>query len=175
MADSRTFRNNNGSSFLGEEQLSWLKKSLSSSSASFKIIIISSQVNNTANGHESYQNFPKERASLVNYIMSNEIPGVIFFSGDRHHSEVLIENNNYRYPMYDVTCSSLSSPRPKFRKWGAERKNDLRLPGSLITKHNYGYASVSGGEGNKTLNLSFKNENGKNIFSFSLSMSDLGY
>ncbi len=175
MTDSRTFRNNDGSSLLGNKQIEWLKKALLKSVSAFKIIIVSSQVINNAKGHESYYDFPEERAYLIKYIMSNEIPGVLFFSGDRHHSEIQKENNNYLYPIYDITCSALSSPRPKLRGWGPEGEMEKRVTGSFITKHNYGHAVISGHEKNKVLKLSFKGAKGKILYTHSIKMTELGY
>ncbi len=175
MTDSRTFRNNNGSSFLGENQLSWLKNQLLHSRATFKFIIISNQVINQVKGHESYYNFPKERASLFNFIKENNIPGIIFLSGDRHHSEVQIENIEYPYPIYDITCSAMSSPRPKFRGWGPEGHLDKRLDGSFITQHNYGKCTIIGEGNDKQLLFKFNNYKMKELYSFTIHMSQLGY
>lgn len=175
MTDSRSFRNNNGSSLLGEKQLMWLKNQLQKSTATFKFIIISNQVINKVKGHESYYDFAEERNSLFNFIVENKIPGIVFLSGDRHHSEVQIENINYPYPIYDITCSAMSSPRPKFRGWGPEGNLKARLDGSFITKHNYGKCSIIGKGVEKTLLFGFYNYKGKELFSFSIKMDQLGY
>ncbi len=175
MTDSRTFRRNDGSSLLGKTQLDWLKKSLLESTSIFKIIVVSNQVINHVKGHESYYDFPDERASLMTYITENKIPGILFFTGDRHHSEIQKEDKNYPYPIYDITCSALSSPRPKFRGWGPEGQIKERLLGSFITQHNYGMGTVVGDGDDKKLNILLKNRNQKVLFDFSIHMNELGY
>ena len=175
MTDSRTFRNNNGSSLLGLKQLDWLKNELLNSTATFKFIIISNQVINQVKGHESYYDFPNERKALFNFIKEKKIPGILFLSGDRHHSEVQVEDLNYPYPIYDITCSALSSPRPKFRGWGPEGDLEERMPGSFITKHNYGKCIIQGENENKKLLFKYYNYKMKELFTFSVHMKELGY
>lgn len=175
MTDSRTFRNNNGSSLLGLKQLDWLKNELLNSTATFKFIIISNQVINQVKGHESYYDFPNERNALFNFIKEEKIPGILFLSGDRHHSEVQVEDLNYPYPIYDITCSALSSPRPKFRGWGPEGDLKERMPGSFITKHNYGKCIIQGENEDKRLLFKYYNYRMKELFTFSIHMKELGY
>ena len=69
----------------------------------------------------------------------------------------------------------MSSPRPKFRGWGPEGNLKARLDGSFITKHNYGKCSIIGKGVEKTLLFGFYNYKGKELFSFSIKMDELGY
>ena len=175
MTDSRTFKNNNDSILLGGEQLAWLKKELLASVSTFKVIILSNQLINCVEGHESYYDFKEERKELLNFINSNKIPGVLFFSGDRHHSEINVEFNQNYYPIYDITCSALSSPRPKLRGWGPEGSLPTRVENSFITKHNYGLLLIKKNTATKSLVIRFMNKNGKLLYEHEISMSDLGY
>ena len=175
MTDSRTFKNNDGSTLLGEKQLNWLKNELLSSVSTFKIIILSNQLINCIQGHESYYDFEAERTDLISFINLNKIPGVLFLSGDRHHSEINIESDQNYYPIYDVTCSALSSPRPKFRGWGAEGGLSTRLENSFITKHNYGLLLIKSSNGEKSLIVRFMDKNRKKLFEHEIPMKTLGY
>lgn len=175
MTDGRTFRNNDGSAMLGDTQLEWLKTSLKNSKAAFKVVVVGSQVIQKAKGHESYVDFPEERNDLLAFIENEEIPGVIFFTGDRHHSEVAKMDREGHYALYDVTCSAISSPRPKFRGWGPEGKSGNRVDDIFITKHNYAKCSISGPEENLKLTIEFKLSSGKVEDTFSVEMKDLGY
>jgi alkaline phosphatase D len=175
MTDSRTFKNNSDFTLLGREQLAWLKKELLASVSAFKVIILSNQLINCVEGHESYYDFKEERKELLNFINSNKIPGVLFFSGDRHHSEINVESDQNYYPIYDITCSALSSPRPKFRGWGPEGSLPTRVENSFITKHNYGLLLIKNNNATKSLVIRFMNKKGKMLYEHEIPMSKLGY
>lgn len=175
MTDGRTFRNNDGSSMLGKTQMEWLKNSLRSSTAPFKIIVIGTQVIQKGLGHESYVDFPEERKELLDFLEEENIPGAMFFSGDRHHTEVAKLERNNHYTLYDITCSGMSSPRPKFRGWGPEGKSENRVDDIFITNHNYAKCIISGPKENRKLTFEFKLPNGKVKDTFSVEMKDLGY
>ncbi len=174
MIDDRTYQIKE-KQMLGEQQLNWLKESLKESTAPFKIIVMGSQVLNVVKGHESFGKFPKERNELFSFIKDEQIKGVVFFTGDRHHTEIQkLENDNF-YPFYDITCSAMSSWRDPFRGCGKERKCDNRLPGTFHNKHNYGLASISGADGERKLLIQIKSKRGKVLSQLELKMSDLGY
>lgn len=175
MTDGRSFRNNDGTAMLGKAQMEWLKSALKVSKSKFKIIVVGSQVIQKGPGHESYVDFPDERNELLEFLNSEKIPGVIFFSGDRHHTEVAKMEREGNYTLYDITCSPISSPRPKFRGWGPEGKSDNRVNDIFITRHNYAKCTISGSEDNRKLTIEFKMPNGKIKDSFSVEMKDLGY
>ena len=171
MTDGRTFKNNNGSSLLGAQQIAWLKNALLNSTSKYKIIVLGNQLINAVEGHESYYDCPKERQEIMSFINENKIPGVVFFSGDRHHSEINIERHLNYYPIHDITCSALSSPRPKFRGWGKEKALSTRVDSSFITKHNYCIVTIN----SDCLVFKFKNKSGKPLFNYTITQKELGY
>jgi alkaline phosphatase D len=175
MTDSRTFKINGGSSLLGEEQLKWLKKELLTSKATLKVVILSNQLINAVEGHESYYDFERERSGLIDFINTKKIPGVVFFSGDRHHSEINVELDQNYYPIYDITCSALSSPRPKLRGWGVEGDIPTRIEGSFITKHNYGLLVLKNSTAGKSMVVRFVNKNGVPLYEHEIPITKLGY
>jgi len=176
LTDSRSKRSLSDGSYLGLDQLDKLKNDLKNSKAIFKIIVSGSQVINPLKDHESYLDFPKERSDLIHFIQKENIKGVIFFSGDRHHSEIYLENKeSYRYGLYDLTCSPLSSPKHRL-KFSKHLKNvNNRVEKSLILKKNYGYGKIILIDSKKALEITFKNKNGDNINSFTFTQEMLGY
>ncbi|MDG2343207.1 MAG: alkaline phosphatase D family protein [Flavobacteriales bacterium] len=176
LTDSRTNRSVLKGDYLGKQQLNDLKESLKNSSAIFKVIVSSSQVINPLIGHDSYREFPEEREDLLNFIQKEKINGVLFFSGDRHHSEIYVgKRENYRYDLYDLTCSPLSSPKHRL-KFSKHLKNvGDRVENSLILKKNYGCGKIILLEGKKALEITFKNKKGCKINSFVFTQEMLGY
>lgn len=176
LTDSRTNRSISKGNYLGLKQLEILKSNLKESKAIFKIIISGSQVINPLTGHESYLDFPNERQDLLTFIQEENINGVLFFSGDRHHSEIYVDNNDsYRYGFYDLTCSPLSSPKHKLKFSKYLQSVENRLDNSLILKKNYGYGKVIDLDSKKALEITFKNKNGQKINSFIFTQKMLGY
>ena len=176
LTDSRTKRSLSDGTYLGLDQLEKLKKNLKESKAVFKIVVSGSQVINPLSDHESYLDFPKERADLISFIQKENINGILFFSGDRHHSEIYLEKEeNYNYDLYDLTCSPLSSPKHRL-KFSKHLKNvNNRVDNSLILQKNYGYGKVILLDSKKALEITFKNKNGENINSFTFTQEMLGY
>lgn len=154
MTDDRLHRGAEGDStgpFLGETQLVWLKNKLMMSDAAFKFIAIGSQVLNDNNFGESYADYPRERAELLDFISSNNIKGVIFLTGDKHYSEVSKREWN-GYPFYDFTCSPLTFPPLPRRLLGAYH-NSYRVNHFDYAKRNFGRISFTGDKGNRNMKL----------------------
>ena len=176
MLDDRYNRNDNKSEkeLLGKHQMDWLKAGLTSSTASFKIIVCGNQMLNEFEGHESFMQYKKEKDELFNHIRTNQISGVLFFSGDRHHSEILRKQETGIYPFYDFTCSALTSWRYPLRKLFKEGENDLRIK-ELLLQHNYAVVSVSGIENNRAITVTYKNKFGKVLQSHTLRQQEISY
>lgn len=90
MLDTRSCRDNRRrnqyGSYLGEKQMAWLKKTLKSSTAPFKIIssgtMWSDYVSNAKDSWGSWD--PEAREEVFDWIESEKIGGVLLVSGDRH-------------------------------------------------------------------------------------------
>lgn len=85
----------------------------------------------------------------MSYIKKNTISGVIFVTGDRHHTELILHNDTTFYPLYDFTSSALTSGLNSMRQRDGsparEFSNPLRVPGTLVNdKHNFGMLRFSG-------------------------------
>ena len=175
MTDGRTFKRTNDTILLGRKQLGWIKKELIESTSTFKVIVMGNQLINKGH-HESYYDFKRERAELISFINNHKIPGVLFFSGDRHHSEINVETHQNFYPIYDITCSALSSPRRLHLKRKEKNKQiSTRIKNSFLVKHNYGLFRVINNNGGKSAEIKFLNKYGKTIYSYSISEKSLGY
>ncbi len=94
---------------LGKEQMDWLKSSLLHSLATFKIVAVGSQVLNPVSPFDKWWDFPAEYDELMHFIKDYKIKGVVFLTGDRHHSEIIKVDRPVHYPLYDVTVSALTS------------------------------------------------------------------
>jgi len=90
MLDTRSCRENDRrhqyGSYLGEEQLTWLKETLEKSEAPFKVISSGTMWSDyISNGKDSWGTWDTEgREELFSFIETENISGVLLISGDRH-------------------------------------------------------------------------------------------
>ncbi len=133
----------------GDRQITWLKQSLLASKAlknqRFKFIVTGGQVIQTTvkARSETHELYRREREELIDFIKENKITGVIFLTGDVHHSAL------YRRPLsdtqfiYELTSSPLSSG-----SWNAatsEKATDpFVVPGTIVGTQNYCQVSITG-------------------------------
>ncbi len=182
MLDNRTFRSANElnespgtniqKNFLGRRQLDWLFNSLIASNATFKFIVSGSQVLNPIADKECYRQYKAEFDELMTFIITNKIQGVIFLSGDRHFSEIIkIENPGF-YPLYDFTCSPLSSGVHNINN-KPEFTNPNRVPGTLLQENNFGKISISGPKKERTVKIETFDVAGNQKWDYSIKESEL--
>jgi alkaline phosphatase D len=174
MTDGRWWRNPPGDTtgdFLGPEQIKWLKEKLLKSNATFKFICMGSQILNDNNHGESYAHYPKERNDLLNYIVDNNIKGVIFLTGDKHYTE--LSKREWRgYPFYDFTSSPISSPVLP-RKGLKPYRNPLSVKGTVVYRKNYGRIKITGPEGNRSMRLETYGKGGKLKWNYTIKSEEL--
>ena len=157
--------------FFGPMQMEWLKNNLEFSKATFKIIVIGSQILNPLGRSENMQRYSAEYNELINFIKNQKINGVVFFSGDRHHSEIIkIENPNF-YPLYDVTLSSYTAGVSKVN--GEEKSSIYRVKGTLVEENNFGKISISGPKENRTMKIECMGIKGNQLSSFIINSTEL--
>ncbi len=155
---------------LGAQQMEWLKNSLLYSSATFKIVAVGSQVLNPVSPYDTWWDFPAEYDELMNFIKEYKINGVVFLTGDRHHSEIIKVDRPGTYPLYDITVSPLTSGTHSFA--GAEKNNPYRVLG-IDEKQNYGKFSFSGNRGNRKMTVGFFGIKGDKLGEWSITEKDL--
>lgn len=170
MPDSVNGQPNQDKRMLGKQQLDWLKNALRYSTASFKVVVVGSQVLNPVSPFDKFRDFPIEYGELMGFLTDNKIKGVVFLTGDRHHSEVIKVERPGTYPLYDVTVSPLTSGTHVFGS--AEKNNPYRVYG-LDQKQNYGRISVTGKTGERILQVSFVGVKGEDYGSWKVSEKEL--
>lgn len=164
---------NTGKTFFGSSQMEWLKNQLLYSRATFKVIVVGSQVLNPLNKYECMTQFPTERAELLAFIAKHKINGIIFMSGDRHHSEVIKLPRDSAYPLYDVTLSPYTAGISRARD--EEANNPYRIAGTLVEQQNFGKISISGKRNERTLKLEIIGLKGDKLSEWSISEKELKY
>lgn len=175
LLDNRTFRSPNKRSTgericFGKNQLDWLIDGLVSSQATFKIIVCGGQVLNPATVYENYSNYSEERMSLLKAIENEKIKGVLFLSGDRHHTELSkLERENKLYPLYDLTVSPLTSGFYTYKSEG----NTLQVEGTLYNEKNFGIIKVTGKKNERKLIITIYDQKGNEIWTKELMKSQL--
>ena len=102
LPDSINGNLNKDKTYFGKEQMEWLKNALLFSRATFKIIVTGSQVLNPANKYECMQHYPFEYQELMQFLNTQKVNGVLFLTGDRHHSEVIKLPREQSYPLYEI-------------------------------------------------------------------------
>ncbi len=155
---------------LGKEQMLWLKNSLLYSRAAFKVIALGSQVLNPVSPFDKFLNCPVEYTELMNFLAAYKINGVVFLSGDRHHSEIIKVNREGTYPLYDITASPLTSGTHSFG--GPEKNNPYRVLG-IDEKQNYTKFSFSGERNKRKMLVEFFGIKGAKLGEWSINENEL--
>ena len=160
---------------LGEEQLQWLFNSLVQSRATFKFIAVGGQFLNENTDKESYNFFKKERERIISFIATQKINGVIFLTGDRHHTE-LLKNTKVEatlgYALYDLTSSAISSRASDISK-SSEFTNPMRVPNTLVMENNFCNIGITGTRGKRVLVMQCFDKNGTLKWEHKISESEL--
>ncbi len=158
----------------GAAQMRWLLESLRSSNATFKIIAGGNQMLNPQVDFEGFGKIPHEQKQLFDFIREQKITGVVFLSGDRHHTELIKRQEPGLYALYDFTSSPLTSGGGRL---AAEENNPARVPGTWVTDgiRNFGLLEVSGTANDRRLLLRTLDLKGKEHWRFEIKAADLGF
>lgn len=164
MLDNRWYRTPNhcdacDCTVLGDQQIEWFIDRLIYSRAPFKFVAIGGQVLNTVKRYETYANLcPEERKRLLERIQEENIRGVVFLTGDRHHSELSKYEGDTSGPhIYDLTISPLTSGAYD----AANENNELRVEGTHVGVRNYGILNITGPRKARKLIISVKDQKGE--------------
>ena len=177
LMDNRYHRTSNNNftedrQILGKEQIDWLINALTFSQATFKFIAIGGQVISSGAVYENYANYPEERKYLLDKIREAKIEGVIFLDGDRHHTVLSkMQENEDVYPLYDLTCSSLTAGVND----DDESYNIYSLKETLVGENNFGMLNVTGPANNRVLIIKIFDKDGQELWEKSISANDLKY
>jgi alkaline phosphatase D len=173
--DNRFYRSPNNRKIgkremLSDWQIEWLIDALTTSRATFKIVAVGGQVLNPLAVYENYATFPEERQKLLDLIQQEGVKGVIFLSGDRHHTEMNKLEREGAYPIHEFTISPLTAGvNPK----AVDEPNPLRVPGTFAGEHNFAVFEFSGAFRDRTLKCTVYNVNGKELWTQSINSKDI--
>ena len=177
LMDNRYHRTSNNNftgdrKILGKDQINWLINALTFSQATFKFIAIGGQVLSSGAVYENYANYPEERKYLLDKIREAKIEGVIFLDGDRHHTVLSkMQEAKNLYPLYDLTCSSLTAGTND----DDESYNVYSLKETLVSVNNFGVLNVTGPMENRELIIKIFDKDGQELWKKSIKANDLKY
>ncbi|MBR66182.1 MAG: phosphodiesterase [Flavobacteriaceae bacterium] len=177
LMDNRYHRTSNNNftvdrQILGKDQIDWLINALTFSQATFKFIAMGGQVISSGAVYENYATYPEERKYLLDKIREAKIEGVIFLDGDRHHTVLSkMQESDEVYPLYDLTCSSLTAGVND----DDESYNIYSLKETLVGENNFGMLNVTGPASNRVLIIKIFDKDGQELWQKSISANDLKY
>jgi alkaline phosphatase D len=149
-------------SMLGKAQLEWLKGALEASRAPFKIVCVGTQVLNTNTEADTYNHFfPAERDSLLAFIEKEGVKNVVFLTGDRHFAELSALQNARGHWVYDISTSPLMT---KVSAEGQHEQNRHRVPGTLVSEHNFALLKFTGPRQERKMEISILNKEGQTLW-----------
>lgn len=155
---------------LGDAQIEWLIDALRNSQAMFKFVCVGGVVLSTAVVYENYIRVaPAERKRLLDAIQAEDISGVIFLTGDRHHTEMSRWKPEGGYPIYDLTVSPFTSGTAP----GDAGANTLLVPGTEYVGHNYATLDLSGSRLDRHLVITVKDTGGNQVWQQEIKAVDL--
>jgi alkaline phosphatase D len=175
LMDDRWFKapndlNDPAKDYFGQKQMNWLLDALTTSRASFKIVVNGGQVLNPAKIFENMANYEQERNQLVKEITNRKIPGVVFLSGDRHTSSLWKLERPGTYPLFDLTVSPMTAGPAVPHKLDA---NEVLVPGTMTQKRAFSTISVSGPLKDRKLRIVLNDEKGVEIWHHDISSNSL--
>ncbi len=156
----------------GEQQMRWLKNALLSSAATFKFIVGGSQLLDRSSPYEGWRHFGAERERFLQWLDQQRVPGVMFLSGDRHHTELLHWPRAGNYTLYELTCSPLTSGTHDIN---SERQNPGLIAGTLVGERNFCGLDFAGKSKQRQLTLRVFDSHGNELWNRQLSSRELGY
>ena len=109
--DPNTDEDTPDKTLLGKEQLAWLQAELKESNAPFKVLVSGSGWTKAKGpGGDSWAAFLHERDRLLQFIVDQEISGVVLVSGDTHVGELnaIPFSDKGGYDFYDLVSSPLA-------------------------------------------------------------------
>jgi alkaline phosphatase D len=158
----------------GEAQMQWLMEALVSSRAPFKIIAGGNQMLNPMNDREAFPNYRYEQQKLLQWLQTAKVYGVLFLSGDIHHSELMKITPQDFYPLYDFTSSSLTAGLFRVEKNSPHFNNPARVSGTLVDDmHSFGLLRFDGPRTDRRVTLECYDKDGKKRWQHPIAAKEL--
>ena len=167
LLDNRWFRSPNrcrtcDPTILGRAQIDWLIEALTYSRSPFKVVAVGGQFLSPATVFENFANHHAEdRIEILRRIEAEGITGVLFLTGDRHHTELSHLTNEAGIDIYDLTLSPLTSSAATRNEFEG---NSLRVDGTYVNQRNFGILSFSGPRGQRKLTMSVHDQAGNQLW-----------
>jgi alkaline phosphatase D len=169
MLDSRYHCTKKEGCMLGDPQMQWLQEKLLASTANFKFIVCGSQILSEDPLGENFAKHPFERQQFLDFLSQNKIKGVIFLSGDRHFTELSCLKRPGVYPLYEYTCSPMTSFIDPFYS----KTNPIRVDSTFVRTQNFGKISLLGQGVERRCRIETYSAKGKLFWARDLYLKDL--
>lgn len=177
MLDDRYYRSPNNRrsdparQMFGANQMEWLMDCLASSRAPFKLVATGNQMLNVPVFGESLSDFPAEQKRLFEFLQSEKIGGVVFLTGDRHHTELVRNTAVTGYPLYDFTSSPLTAGGSRIAE---EANNPARVPGTWVTEtRNFGMLEFAGPRKERVMTMRSFDFAGRELWKHTVTAAEL--
>jgi hypothetical protein len=183
--DARSFRSPKAGTYLGAAQMTWLKAALLRSKAPFKFIANSIPIADWGSllgpieedNRWTFKSYEAERTSILSYIDSNAIPGVVWLTGDFHVGSVVRVGSNSRslaYEAFEVMAGPGGSEINPFFRWKLHFLGKLwdvvaRQFIKIIAK--YSYIKLTCNPLTKRVFIDFIGDDGRSIWNTELDVS----
>jgi alkaline phosphatase D len=165
---------NEDKAMFGPAQIVWLKKSLSASKATFKLVCNGSQLlSEDENAHHSgWHNYPAEREAFLAWIGKEKLRGLLFLSGDRHNTQVFRLKREDAPVVYEFSCSPFTSRLSKLSK--KDQANPRFVPGLGVEQRNFGTLEFTGEGAARRIVASCFDASGKQLWQRTLASATIG-
>lgn len=145
---------------LGHQQIEWLIQALKYSRAKYKLVAVGGQVLSNVARYENHAVYGKEREYLIKRIDEEKIEGVIFLTGDRHHTELSELTTENGILIYDLTISPLTSRAYDH----TDEPNEYRVEGTIVGEHNFAILEFTGTWKERKLMINVYNKTGEKLW-----------
>ena len=165
LMDNRYFRSNyelnsENHQIWGEEQVDWLIEALKYSKAPYKFVATGGQFLSDAPLYENHAQYPEERAEVIRRIADERIKGVVFLTGDRHHTELSKLTFPNGIDVYDLTVSPLTSKSYDH----SQEPNTLRVENTIVGQRNFATVTVDGPRKERKLTIRCFDSEGRELW-----------
>ena len=111
MLDNRMFKTTLSTDeprLLGDNQMNRFINEIMGSNAAFKFIVCGNSVLSDGEGAEPFTDYTQEYDELMRRLHLSRINGVVLLSGDTFETELLKEEREFAYPLYELKFPGLS-------------------------------------------------------------------
>lgn len=149
-----------GARFMSAAQWQWLEQELARP-AEVRIVVSSIQILSGAHGFETWANFPRERARLLDMIDRRAGGTVVLLSGDRHAAALYEDRlGDTGETIHEITSSALNMTMNSVA--GTEREPDRLRTTEFYGGENFGLVEIDWKQ--RSLKLGIQSKSGWTVF-----------